>query len=145
MCLFHLLEVGILDGVAVVVGIAALLRSGVRVESCALLCASGLLLGIVDVLCGCLKGCVKLIDCRVDGVDVLSLVRFLQLVERRLYGCALVGRELVAEVIQLLFGLEDYGVGLVYFVDALFLFGIGCRIGCRLVFHTLDFLVAQAA
>ena len=94
-----------------------------------LLCASGLLLGIVDVLSGCLKGSVKLIDCRVDGIDVLSLVRFLQLVERRLYGCALVGRELVAEVFQLLFGLEDYGVGLVYFVDALFLFGIGCRIG----------------
>ena len=77
-----------MDSVAVVAGIAALLRSGVRVESCSLLCASGLLLGIVDVLSGCLKGSVKLIDCRVDGVDVLSLVRFLQLVERRLYGCA---------------------------------------------------------
>lgn len=69
--------------------------------------------------------CLNLRDGCVDSGEVLSLVSFLELVEVVLDGGLLVGGNLVAELLKLLLGLEDDGVGVVELVDLLLLLGIG--------------------
>jgi len=59
-------------------------------------------------------------------------------------GCLLVGRDLVAQLLQLLLRLEDGGVGLVQLVDALLGHPVGFRVGGCLFLHPLDLVVAQA-
>ena len=57
----------------------------------------------------------------------------------------LVGRNLIAEFVELFFGLENDCVGLIEFVDALLFFCVGGCIGGCFVFHTFDLGVGQAA
>ena len=53
--------------------------------------------------------------------------------------------KLVAELSQLLLGLEHQAVGLIQHLHALLGFLVGIRIGGGLVLHSLDFLIAQSA
>ena len=70
---------------------------------------------------------------------------FFQTLERAFHGCFLICRNLVAELVELLLGLEDYSVGMVEFVGALFGFLVGLFVGLCLVAHALDLSVAESA
>ena len=67
-----------------------------------------LLLGVEDVLLGCTESCLDFFDGGLDGCHVLSFVCILELSEGRFDLRLLVGRNLVAEILKLFFGLEDY-------------------------------------
>ena len=59
-------------------------------------------------------------------------------------GGFLVGGNLVAEFGELFLGLEDYSVGLVEFVDFLFLFGVGGGVGGSFILNAFDFVKAPS-
>ena len=81
----------------------------------------------------------------VDIGQVLVLDRLLEGVQCSLDGAALVGRNLVAVVLQVLFGLEAESVGVVHLIHALLGLLVGLFVGLGFVAHTLDFVVAKAA
>lgn len=144
--LFHFLEVYVGHMVvgAAVVAAGSGVGACVGVETCtgvsAALCLS---LGVEDILLGCLELCFDVLDCSVDTGDILSLVSFLELGDSIFDSGLLVGGNLVAEVGKLFLGLEDDCIGLVEFVDTLFLLGVACGVGCGFVLHTFDFSVSQ--
>ena len=108
--------------------------------------ATGLrVLRIVEVLACGLEDVVQLGDGRVDGSQILRLVCILELAQRSLDLRALVGRQLVAEILQLLLRLEDHAVRLVDLVDALLLLLVRLGVGRSLVLHAADLVVAQTA
>ena len=100
----------------VAAGVAGVRSAGAGLGTCLL----GLGLSVEDVLLGSAKGGFNFLDGGFDAGDVLSLVGVFQL-GNGCFNCGfLVGGNLVAEFVELLFGLEDDGVGLVDGVDALF-------------------------
>ena len=142
--LFHLLELHVL-GLAVVR--CALLRAGIVLRLSGVgagLCALGLLLR-VDVLRSGLPCGVELRKGRVDGGYVGVLVRLLELGQRSLDGRLLVGRQLIAVLLELFLGREDVGIGRIDLVDALLLLAVFGFVGLGLVAHVLDLLLGQAA
>ena len=66
-----------------------------------------------------------------------------QLGDGGLDGGLFVGGNLVAELAELLLGLEDDGVGVVELVDTLFLLGVAGGISLGFLFHALDFGVGE--
>jgi hypothetical protein len=70
---------------------------------------------------------------------------FFSLASASSIGCFLVGRELVAEFLQLFFGLEDQAVRLVQLVGTVARGLVGIGVGLGLFLHLLDLLLAQAA
>ena len=70
---------------------------------------------------------------------------FLELSKCGLDSGLLVGGELVAEFLQLLFRLEDEAICLIELGDTFALALVGLGISGSLVLHTLDFLVGETA
>ena len=93
---------------------------------------------------GCLEGGVELVHGSVATCEVLCLVGILELLQSSLDGCLLVGGELVAQVLELVLGLEDHAVGLVELVHLLALLAVGLCVGLGLGLHALDLLLAEA-
>ena len=69
----------------------------------------------------------------------------LQFIQRALDGAFLVGRQLVAVVLEVLLALENHAVGSVDFLNLLFRLLVVGGVGLGFGLHTLDFVVAQAA
>ena len=81
----------------------------------------------------------------VYGSYVLRLHGLLQVCAGAFDGALLVGRNLVAVLLEILLGLEYHSVTVVYLVYALLGLLVRSLIGLGLVTHPLDFLLAQAA
>jgi len=150
--LLHFLEVSVLHGTVVVLRGLALLTcvacvcavetAVCTVESltCAGLCAAGL---AVHLGGGGLHHLVEVGGCGVDSCDVAGLVSVLQLLEGLLYGGLLVGRNLVAVVLEEVLGGEYHRVGLVQLVNALALLLVVLGVLLCLGFHAVNLLFAQ--
>ena len=139
--LLHFLKIGILDGV-VLFG-ATVLRLG-----------AGLLTGIciglraclaVHLLAGGLHHRVEVVDGRVDGGNVGSLVGIFKLLESLLDARLLVGRNLVGIIFQEVLCGEYQRVGLIHLVHFLALGLVGCGVLFGLGLHTVDFFLTQTA
>ncbi len=113
MDLLHFLEVYV--GNMVVRTVAGCSCTGVGLACTRVLC---LLLGIENVLLGSAEGCLDILDGSVNACDILSPVCLFKACHGSFDSALLVGGNLVAEFAQLLFGLEDDGIGLVELVDA---------------------------
>ena len=85
------------------------------------------------------------VRCTVYRFEVLLLVSCFQVFESLLYRGFLVGRQLVAKLLELFLGLEYHAIGLIELVHALLLLLVSLGIGLSLSLHALDFLIAQAA
>ena len=80
----------------------------------------------------------------VDIRDVLTLDSLFKTVQSGLYRAFLVGRDLVAVLFQVLFGLEAHGVCIVDLVDPFLFCVVGSLVGLGLVTHPLDLVFAQS-
>lgn len=139
--LLHFLKVGILD---VVVSILTALLA------CLLTCTrlrTGLLRSslLIHLLRGSLHDGVEVVDGRVDSGYITTLVSVLQLAESLLDSRFLIGRDLVAVVLEEVLGSEDHRVGLVELVNALTLLLIVLGVLLSLSLHALDLIIAQTA
>ena len=78
---------------------------------------------LIQLLGDLVEGLLHFLDRSLDGSDVGTLVQLLQLIHAGLDGSLFIGRDLVAQLAQGLFGLIDDLIGLVVGVD-LFLAGL---------------------
>ncbi len=148
LSLLDLLEVGVLDVVALLTALLAAL--GTTVESGSALCTiEGVTLGACTCLLSSsvhlLGSIVQLVGGSVDGSEVLSLVGIAELLEGSLDFGLHVGRQLVAALLEHVLGLEDHRVGLVELVDLLALTLVGVCIGFCLSLHALNLFLREAA
>ena len=139
--LLHFLEVGILDVVvSILTALLACLLTCTRLR--ASLLRTSLL---IHLLRGSLHDGVEVVDGRVDSGYITTLVGVLQLAESLLDSRFLIGRDLVAVVLEEVLGSEDHRVSLVELVDALTLLLVVLGVLLSLSLHALDLIIAQTA
>lgn len=139
--LLNFLEVGILDVVvSILTALLACLLTCTRLR--ASLLRTSLL---IHLLRGSLHDGVEVVDGRVDSGYITTLVGVLQLAESLLDSRFLIGRDLVAVVLEEVLGSEDHRVSLVELVDALTLLLIVLGVLLSLSLHALDLIIAQTA
>ena len=100
---------------------------------------------VVHLFTCCLEGRLHLSSSCIDTLDILCGVSFLELSESTLDSCLLIGRELIAEFLQLLLCLEDQTICLIELRDTL-AFALVCLCISRcLILHTLDLVIGETA
>ena len=134
---FTIIEVCVLD---VIISLCAVVcaRLSTCLSTCARLCAT-----LIHLCRSCLHDVVEVGDGGVDGSHVGSLVSVLELLQSLLDARLLVGRNLVAVVLEEVLGGEDHRVSLVELVDLLALCLVRSCVLLCLSLHALDFLLAQ--